>query len=264
VVIEDRAARPAGRVRFADAAVACTAEEAAVTARTLAGVQRRYWESPRFGTDLARFSPSGSPSMWFGTYSSALVARLPHRYDDIVDADFRADALLLHTRRDQVAALWRSLPQSLLHGDTHRGNMAFEDHGAAGPATSGLGAAGPATSGLGVTLFDWQVAGQGPAYKDLAYFAATSLEPDVRRATERDLVADYVGVVRAGGGPDITEAAAWDAYRLLVVTAYSAAAFTAVFSGRLQSDETMRAALARAVAAVRDHDSFARLRAHLT
>jgi hypothetical protein len=49
-----------------------------------------------------------------------------------------------------------------------------------------------------------------------------------------------------------------------VVTAYSAAAFTAVFSGRLQSDETMRAALARAVAAVRDHDSFARLRAHLT
>ena len=108
------------------------------------------------------------------------------------------------------------------------------------------------------------MAGQGPAYKDLAYFAATSLAPDVRRATERDLVADYVDVVRAGGGPDITEAAAWDAYRLLVVTAYTAAAFTAVFSGRLQSDETMRAALARAVAAVRDHDSFARLRAHLT
>jgi hypothetical protein len=274
VVIEDLAARPAGRVRFADAGVACTAEEAAVTARTLAGVQRRYWASPRFGSDLARFAPSGSPSMWFGTYSSALVARLPHRYDDIVDADFRADALLLHTRRDQVAALWRSLPQSLLHGDTHRGNIAFEDHGAAGPATSGPGAAGPATSGpgaagpatapLGVTLFDWQVAGQGPAYKDLAYFAATSLAPDVRRATERDLVADYVDVVRAGGGPDITEAAAWDAHRLLVVTAYTAAAFTAVFSGRLQSDETMRAALARAVAAVRDHDSFARLRAHLT
>ena len=245
VVIEDLAARPGGRtVRFADAGVACTPDEAAVTARTLAGVQRRYWESPRFGSDLARFSPSGSPSMWFGTYSSAVVARLPHRYDDIVDADFRNDALLLHTRREQVAAVWRSLPQSLLHGDTHRGNLGYDDRG--------------------VILFDWQVAGQGPAYKDLAYFAATSLAPEVRRATERDLVRDYVDAVRAGGGPDITETAAWDAYRLLVVTAYFAAAFTAVFSGRLQCDETMRAALARAVAAVRDHDSFARLRAHLT
>jgi hypothetical protein len=50
----------------------------------------------------------------------------------------------------------------------------------------------------------------------------------------------------------------------LVLTGYVAAAFTVVFADRLQSDETMRAALARAVAAVRDHDSFARLRRQFT
>jgi aminoglycoside phosphotransferase (APT) family kinase protein len=132
----------------------------------------------------------------------------------------------------------------LLHGDTHRGNLAFYDNH--------------------VTLFDWQVAGQGPAYKDLAYFAATSLTPEVRRARERELVREYVDAVRVGGGPDIAEAAAWEAYRLLLVTAYTAAAFTAVFGGRLQSDQTSRAALIRAVAAIRDHDSFGRLRSHLT
>ena len=140
--------------------------------------------------------------------------------------------------------MWRSLPQSLLHGDTHRGTLGFDD--------------------TGVTLFDWQVAGQRPAYKDMAYFAATSLAPEVRRSIERDLVREFVEAVRVGGGPDINEAAAWDAYRLLVVTGYVAAAFTAVFAGRLQSDDTVRAALARAVAAVRDHDSLARLHAQFT
>ena len=115
-----------------------------------------------------------------------------------------------------------------------------------------------------MTLFDWQVAGQGPAYKDLAYFVATSLAPEVRRSIERDLVQDYVEAVGRAAGPHITEAAAWDACRLLVVTGYVAAAFTAVFARRLQSDDTVRAALARAVAAVRDHDSLARLRAQFT
>ena len=242
VAIEDLAARG---VRFADAAVACTADEAVAVARTLAGLHRGFWNSGRFGADLHRFSPVGSPSIWYGAYSTGLVNRLPHRYDDVVDAEFRKDAMLLHTRRDAVADLWRSLPQTLLHGDTHRGNIGFDSAG-------------------GVTLFDWQVAGQGPAVKDLAYFAATSLAPEVRRATERALVRDYVEALRAGGGPDLTEEAAWAAYRMLLVTGYTAAAFTAIFGGRLQRDDTSRAALARAVAAIRDHDSFARLRHQLT
>lgn len=237
VVIEDLAARGA---RFAHAGISCTADEAATMTRALGGLHRKYWQSPRFGTDLARFSPAGSPSQWFGAYSSGLLARVPHRYDDIVDAGFRRDALLVHTRRDEVARIWRSLPQSLLHGDTHRGNLGFHDHG--------------------VTLFDWQVTGQGPALKDLAYFAATSLDTDLRRSIERDLVREYVDTLDT----DITEATTWDQYRLLVVTGYVAAAVTVVFAERLQSDETVRPALERAVAAVRDHESFARLRRQIT
>jgi fructosamine-3-kinase len=241
VVMEDLAA---GGTRFAHAGVSCTADEAATMARALAKLHRKYWDSPRFGTDLYRFSPERSPAQWFGTYNSGLIGRVPHRYDDVVDAEFRRDALLLHSRREDVAATWRSLPQSLLHGDTHRGNLGFLDDG--------------------VTLFDWQVTGQGPALKDLAYFTSTSLDPDLRRSIERDLVREYVGTISADGGPDLTEAAAWHQYRLLTVTGYAAAAFTVVFGQRLQSDETMRPALVRAVTAVRDHDAFARLRRQFT
>jgi aminoglycoside phosphotransferase (APT) family kinase protein len=241
VVIEDLADRG---IRFAHAGVSCTDDEAAMMTRVLAGVHQRYWESPRFSGDMRRFAPAGSPAQWFGNYSTSLLARVPHRYDGVVDADFRRDALLLHTRREDVARVWARLPQSLLHGDTHRGNLGFHDDG--------------------VTLFDWQVTGQGPALKDLAYFAATSLDSDLRRSIERDLVREYVNIVSAGGGPAITEAAAWDQYRLLVVTGYVAAAFTVVFGQRLQADETMRPALERAVTAVRDHDSFAGLRRQFT
>ncbi len=240
VVIEDLASRG---IRFEDTAVACTADEAATMARALAGLHRTYWESPRFGTDLSRFSRTRCPSQWYGVYSSGLMARVPHRYDDIVDADFRREALILHTRRDAVAGVWRALPQSLLHGDTHRGNLGFDTNA--------------------VTLFDWQVTGQGPALKDLAYFAATSLATEVRRSIERDLVREYVDVVRAGGH-DVTEEQGWDQYRLLLVTGYAAAAFTVVFADRLQSDDTMRAALSRAVTAVRDHDAFGLLRRQFT
>ena len=241
VVIEDLAPRG---TRFAHVGISCTADEAAMMTRALAGLHRKYWESPRFDTDLYRFASAGSTAQRFGKYSSALLARVPRRYNDVVDADFRRDALLLHTRREEVARIWRSLPQSLLHGDTHRGNLGFHDDG--------------------VILFDWQVTGQGPALKDLAYFAATSLDTDLRRSIERDLVRDYVDTASAAGGADITGAAAWDQYRLLVVTGYIAVAFATVFAERLQSDDSTRPALGRAVAAVRDHDSFVRLRRQVT
>jgi len=240
VVIEDLAARG---TRFSHAGVACTADEAAVMTRAVAGLHRTYWESARFGTDLSRFSMHRA-SHRYSVYSTGLTARVPHRYDDIVDTEFRRAALVLHTRREGVARVWRALPQSLLHGDTHRGNLGFDERG--------------------VTLFDWQVAGQGPALKDLAYFTATSLAPEVRRSIERDLVHEYVGIVRAGGAADITDQQAWEQYRLLVVTGYVAAAFTTVFAGRLQSEDIMRPALSRAVTAVRDHDAFARLRRRFT
>jgi hypothetical protein len=73
----------------------------------------------------------------------------------------------------------------------------------------------------------------------LAYFAATSLDTDLRRSTERDLVREYVATLDT----DITEATAWDQHRLLVVTGYVAAAVAVVFAERLHSDETTRPAL---------------------
>ena len=140
--------------------------------------------------------------------------------------------------------MWRSLSQSLLHGDTHRGNLGFHHHG--------------------VTLFDWQVTGQGPALKDLAYFAATSLDTDLRRSIERDLVRDYIDTVRAGWwtrphrGGGVGSVSVAGGHRLRRSGIYGDLR-------RAAAERRHRApALARTVAAVRDHDAFARLRRQFT
>jgi aminoglycoside phosphotransferase (APT) family kinase protein len=140
--------------------------------------------------------------------------------------------------------LFTSLPSSVLHGDTHRGNIAFSPKDA-------------------VVLVDWQVTGVGPMLKDLAYFAATSLEPDLRRVHEQALVEQYLVALAMAGGPALKSEDAWKMYRALLFTAYEAAVVTATFGSRLQSAQVAALGVGRAVAAVDDHDSFAVLEAML-
>lgn len=226
--------------RFGDVAGSCTRDEAVAVARALAGFHAMFWESARFAADLAVFTPPAARSVSWGPQTWRLLALLPRRYHDVVPRAIRADALLLRTRRRAVATALRDFPLTFLHGDTHRGNICFV--------------------GDRPVLFDWQVAAQGPGLKDLAYFAVTSLEPELRRSIERELLTEYCDALCARSGPRLQVAAAWNDYRMLAVTAYIAAAVTAAFSGRLQGEDVTRAGLDRGAQAVQDLDSFAELR----
>jgi aminoglycoside phosphotransferase (APT) family kinase protein len=155
----------------------------------------------------------------------------------LIPASTRRKATILRTRRTEIARLLLSLPSAVQHGDTHRGNIAF------GPSDS-------------VVLVDWQVTGLGPLLKDLAYFAATSLEPQTRRDHESALVEQYLVSLALAGGPALTHRDAWRMYRALVFTAYEAAVVTAAFGSHLQSPENAAHGVRRAVAAVEELDSF--------
>jgi thiamine kinase-like enzyme len=240
VLMEDLALRGA---RFGDVAGSCTPEEAVAVAKALAGFHANFWLSPRFASDLVCFTPPAARSVSWGPQTWRLLALLPSRYRDIVPRQVRADARILRTRRRAVADVLRDFPLTFVHGDTHRGNICFV--------------------GDRPILFDWQVAAQGPGLKDLAYFAVTSLEPDVRRAIERDLLTEYLDALYAKSVPRTASSQSWDDYRMLAVTAYIAAAVTAAFSGRLQAEEVTRAGLDRSAQAVQDLDSFVELRRRL-
>ena len=95
-----------------------------------------------------------------------------------------------HARIDE---LWHSGPQTFIHGDTHIGNV-YLDGGAVG-------------------FLDWGLCRASTPLRDVSYFLTMSVDPEARRANERDLLREYVGALRAAGGPSISPDEAWAAHR---------------------------------------------------
>jgi hypothetical protein len=241
VIMEDLTDRNA---RFLSVAAGCTAADALAVAATLGSLHRRFWMSDRLRTgDLIDLSPALSRSTSRGPRSWPMLRMIPRTFHDVVPADFRDQASILVTQRWSVARLIRTYPHTLIHGDTHAGNICV--------------------IGDRPVFFDWQVAACGPAVKDLSYFACTSIDTDTRREIDERLVQTYINELNADGIERLSFAEAWDAYRMFAFTAYIAAGVTSVFGRRLQGVETTRAGLNRSVQAVRDFDSFATLRNRL-
>ena len=240
VILEDLTTRDAV---FPPLVTGATDKQALAVAAALATVHQKFWQSPRFAGDLAFLGPTRSRNTRLGPHSWHLLRTIPKVFNDVVPQEVRADAKMLVKQRWAIAALVRNYPHTLIHGDTHLGNICFV--------------------GDRPVLFDWQVASCGPAVKDLAYFAATSIESDIRRAIDTDLVRTYVDTLNADGITRLTFDDAWDSYRLFAFTAFIAAGVTAAFGRRLQGEATTRAGLDRAVQALRDFDSLELLRARL-
>jgi Ser/Thr protein kinase RdoA (MazF antagonist) len=92
---------------------------------------------------------------------------------------FRRLGELYGARSLDIIALFNEGDRTLLHGDTHSGNL-FVDAGQTG-------------------FYDWAVAGRGPGVRDVAYFLCNSLPVETRRAEEKSLLAQYrSGLARHG------------------------------------------------------------------
>lgn len=85
----------------------------------------------------------------------------------------------------------------------------------------------------------------------------TGLEPEMRRAAERDLIERYLQGLRAYGVKDVPAFdTAFDLYRLFAAEAWDATAMTINWPG-LQAQQNSVAAFRRACTAVEDLDTAA-------
>jgi aminoglycoside/choline kinase family phosphotransferase len=124
---------------------------------------------------------------------------------------------------------------ALLHGDYRLDNMLFYPDAA------------------GVTVVDWQTLGLGLPARDLAYFTATSLKPELRTSIEKDLVDEYHQALSDYGVTDYDRETCWRDYRLgmpqaLLISALGFAFATATDRG----DDMVLTMLARGCQAIRD------------
>jgi thiamine kinase-like enzyme len=127
----------------------------------------------------------------------------------------------------------------LLHGDYRLDNMLFYPNAS------------------GVTVMDWQTLGVGLPARDLAYFTATSLKPELRSAIEKDLVEEYRRALLNYGVNDYDRETCWRDYRLGMPQALLISALGFAFAASTDRGENMMLTmLARGCRAIRDLDTL--------
>ena len=210
------------------------------TIDAFAALHAPFWASPRFAPhgDLAwverrsRGYGSAAPLVSFAV--DQLGATLP-------DASRRLAEVYL-PRADAIAALLADGTPTLVHGDAHLGNM-FAD-------------------GVTPGFLDWAMVSAAPGLRDVAYFLGASVPTELRRARERELVARYCARLHEGGiALDVD--AAWQHYRVQLITGWIAAVVTAAMGSNWQPIDIGMAATRRANAAIEDHGVADLLRARL-
>lgn len=202
----------------------------------LAKLHARFWDSPRFGADLAWVVPERQRP------AHALLTKTHRRFrkrflkPDCTDtAAVRRLATVLSDHEDAVVARRERGPLTLVHGDSHLGNTYRLDDGSSG-------------------LLDWQVVHRGQGLREVAYLLGTGAPIELRRRHERELIALYLDTLASPGvkHPPAAEAA-WDDYRFWLSYSWDAVQLTRMWPG-LQTPAAMDASWLRACAAVEDLD----------
>jgi aminoglycoside phosphotransferase (APT) family kinase protein len=210
------------------------------TIDAFAAVHAAYWASPRFaaGRDLAWVERR---SRGYGSAAPLVTFAVEQLGDALPEASRRLAAVYL-PRADGVATLLAEGPPTLIHGDAHIGNMF-----AVGDSPGFL---------------DWAMVSAAPGVRDVAYFLGGSVGTELREKRERDLVVRYCQRL-AARGVALDADAAWEQYRLHLLTAWIAAVVTAAMGSHWQPIEIGLAATRRANAAIEQHDVASLLRARL-
>lgn len=224
-----------------DQIAGCTAEEAALGARALAGLHAPSWCSSELtglpGIPMPK--PDAAMAAGMGDLAKMAAEATLERLGDRMTADDRAT---MAAALSMVTPWLLTEPHrfGLLHGDYRLDNMLFD------PARST------------VTIVDWQTLAVGLPARDLAYFTGTSLDPEVRAASEQDLVAEYHAALTGLGVTEYDVETCWRDYRLGMLQAPLIIAFGVAFATNTErGDEMMLAMAQRSCRAIRELDTLA-------
>jgi hypothetical protein len=223
-----------------DQIAGCGEEEARLAVTALAGLHGPSWCDPVWldfpGIAFARPDEASAKGLGDVARMSADIT-----LDKLGDRMSTVDRETFTTAMGLVTP-WLLAEQdrfALLHGDYRLDNMLFYPEA------------------TGVTVVDWQTLGVGLPARDLAYFTATSLKPELRSAIEEDLVDEYHRALLSYGVTGYDRETCWRDYRLgmpqaLLISALGFAFATATDRG----DDMVLTMLSRGCQAIRDLDTL--------
>ena len=180
-----------------------TLEEVKTILRVLADLHAQYWQSPRFSTDLADLETHVT-----GVLNDFMTGPVINSIDyEISINPFKKELMYKlnmtsEQMRDGMMAMQKhqaTLPQTLLHGDTHIGNTYILEDGSAG-------------------LLDFQLAVRGYCMHDVNYLITTALPIHQRREHEQMLLKYYLSQLAVKAtftAPSFHEA--WQEYKRTLI-----------------------------------------------
>jgi hypothetical protein len=182
-------------MRVGDQVESCSVDQARLALTELARHQARWWQSPEL--DAFAWLPSVDCEANRGLqpmYAGALPLFLEHTADRLSEPVRETARRLEHLIVPALEA-YTDRPATVIHGDYRLDNLFFDEAGEA------------------LAVVDWQIMSRGPGIHDAAYFLGGSLQPEARRAHERDLLRVYHETLVANGVRDYSFETMWEDYR---------------------------------------------------
>ncbi len=214
----------------------CTPEEARLAVAALAGLHGPTWCDPKWAVfpGVAMPKPDEASAKGLGDVAKMAADMTVDKLGAGVSANDRETL----TAAMSVVTPWLQVEPgrfSLMHGDYRLDNMLFD------PDRSRI------------TVVDWQTLGVGLPARDLAYFTATSLLPEIRSEIEKELVGLYHRELLGYGVKDYDLDSCWRDYRLGTLQAPLITALGCAFASSTErGDEMMLAMLSRGCQAIRE------------
>jgi hypothetical protein len=219
--------------RISDGTWGVDADGAATALEGLAEVHARYEDPARRAAEVPWV-----PAPVFGsTYGAVMLQYGLDNHRDRLSEDFATIAGFYTHDGRALFELWTEGPKTVIHGDTHIGNVFFD--------------------GATIGLLDWGIINVNTPMREVSYFMNMAMQIEDRRRSQVDLLRHYLAARRAFGASEITFDDAWRAHRVHAAYCVPASCQVVTFPDDMSEHRRVfsDAFLARAEAAIADLDA---------
>ena len=232
LLLEDLAPRIPG-----DQIAGCSVDEAMLAVRNLAGVHGPLWGDERLSNHFDNGAITVDVVAGIDAVFPAMTDLYMAKSGDQLSDDVRAIYQQFAPLAGRFVASQPDRP-GIVHGDYRLDNLLFS------------------ADLSDVAIVDWQTVGLGLSARDLSFFIATSLDTDVRREAESDLVKEYHRVLSASVGDyslaDFMAEYAVGMFQMPLVIMFG----SAIAESTERGDEMFRVMATRGAAAMKDHGTL--------
>jgi len=235
-----------GNWELGDQIAGCSLDRATAVMEELAALHGAFWN----GVDRAEMDwlPDNYPSVMSDGLASGTEASWEGfviNFADLLPDSLRDARLDYLDGLPRVQAWMNDRPRTIVHGDYRMDNLFFRETG----------------NGIEVACCDFQAPVRGKGIQDVAYFLSASIDTEMRRTHEHDLIRHWLDSLSSQGIDDYQFDQALLDYRMGILMLWT---YVVIVGGGMtaeneRGDNWVSAMVERSIASMQDHDCLSLL-----